>query len=160
GALKESDTSGADAALVAEHLEAAGDLRDAYDWHMRAGAWAQPRDIRAAQTSWHRAREVADRIDGDEPAEIDMRIKPRTFLSVHALRFSGSVEQTGLDELRELCAANGDDLSLAIGTGGTCTMQVFHYRFKEAAELASDLVALLEGLSDPTMTITLWGIAA
>jgi adenylate cyclase len=71
-----------------------------------------------------------------------MRIKPRTFLSVHALRFSGSVEQTGLDELRELCASNGDDLSLAIGMGGTCTMQVFHYRFREAGELASDLVAL------------------
>jgi adenylate cyclase len=160
GALRESDSSGADAALVAEHLEAAGDLREAYDWHMRAGAWAQPRDIRAAQTSWQRAREVADRIAGDGPAEIDMRIKPRTFLSVHALRFSGSVEQTGLDELRELCASNGDDLSLAIGMGGTCTMQVFHYRFREAGELASDLVALLEGLSDPTMTISLWGIAA
>jgi len=42
GALRESDSSGADAALVAEHLEAAGDLREAYDWHMRAGAWAQP----------------------------------------------------------------------------------------------------------------------
>jgi adenylate cyclase len=118
------------------------------------------RDVRAAQTSWQRAREVADRIAGDGPAEIDMRIKPRTFLSVHALRFSGSVEETGLDELRALCASNGDDLSLAIGMGGTCTMQVFHYRFREAGELASDLVALLEGLSDPTMTISLWGIAA
>ncbi len=160
GAIQDSDSDGADAALVAEHLEAASDLREAYDWHMRAAAWAQPRDIRAAQTSWQRARDVADRIRGDGPAEIDMRIKPRTFLSVHTLRFSGSVEETGLDELRELCASNGDDLSLAIGLGGTLTMQVLHYRFGEAAELASDLVALLEGFSDPAMTITLWGIAA
>ena len=32
------------AALIAEHLEAAGDLRSAYEWHMRAG-WVvdQPR---------------------------------------------------------------------------------------------------------------------
>ena len=30
---------------IAEHLEAAGDLRAAFDWHMRAGAWVQFRDI-------------------------------------------------------------------------------------------------------------------
>ena len=28
------------AALIAEHLEAAGDLHAAYGWHMRAGSWA------------------------------------------------------------------------------------------------------------------------
>jgi hypothetical protein len=28
------------AALIAEHLQAAGDLRAAYDWHMRAAAWS------------------------------------------------------------------------------------------------------------------------
>ena len=28
------------AALIAEHLEAAGDLHAAYGWHMRAGAWS------------------------------------------------------------------------------------------------------------------------
>ena len=36
------------AALIAEHLEAAGDLRAAYGWHMRAAAWSQRRDIAAA----------------------------------------------------------------------------------------------------------------
>src|SRR6185312_14444640 len=44
------------AALIAEHLEAAGDLRAAYDWHMRAAAFADFRDIRAARASWRRAR--------------------------------------------------------------------------------------------------------
>ena len=28
------------AALIAEHLEAAGELRASYGWHMRAGAWS------------------------------------------------------------------------------------------------------------------------
>ncbi len=36
------------AALIAEHLEAAGDLRTAYGWHMRAATWATNRDITAA----------------------------------------------------------------------------------------------------------------
>jgi adenylate cyclase len=32
------------AALIAEHLEAAGDLAAAYAWHMRAGSWLMGRD--------------------------------------------------------------------------------------------------------------------
>ena len=54
------------AALIAEHLEAAGDLRAAFDWHMRAGTWSAFRDMRAAQTNWRRAREVADRLPHDD----------------------------------------------------------------------------------------------
>src|SRR5262249_47572918 len=43
------------AALIAEHLEAAGDLHAAYGWHMRAATWATYRDIAAARRSWERA---------------------------------------------------------------------------------------------------------
>ena len=48
------------AALIAEHLEAAGDLRAAYGWHMRAAAWSHARDIGAALVSWDRAAQLAD----------------------------------------------------------------------------------------------------
>jgi hypothetical protein len=47
-------------ALIAEHLEAAGDLHAAYGWHMRAATWATNRDIAAARSSWERARKIAD----------------------------------------------------------------------------------------------------
>ena len=43
------------AALVAEHLEAAGDLHAAYSWHIRAATWATNREIAAARLSWERA---------------------------------------------------------------------------------------------------------
>ena len=56
----EPDSVDENAALIAEHLEAAGDLHAAFDWHMRAGAWSANRDIAAAQASWERARQVAD----------------------------------------------------------------------------------------------------
>ena len=61
-AIEHRDPASADenAALIAEHLEAADDLRAAFGWHMRAGTWSTNRDIAAAQTSWRRAREVAD----------------------------------------------------------------------------------------------------
>ena len=48
------------AALIAEHLEAAWDLAAAYAWHMRAGSWLMGRDVVAARLSWQRARRVAD----------------------------------------------------------------------------------------------------
>src|ERR1700741_1489882 len=48
------------AALIAEHLEAAGDLHAAYGWHLRAGVWATSRNMAAARTSWERARTIAD----------------------------------------------------------------------------------------------------
>ena len=55
------------AALIAEHLEAAGDRRAAFDWHMRAGAWSNNRDVTAARVSWERAREIADALPDDHP---------------------------------------------------------------------------------------------
>lgn len=39
------------AALIAEHLQSAGELHSAYSWHMRAGAWSAKRDPRAARVS-------------------------------------------------------------------------------------------------------------
>ncbi len=74
------DSLDENAALIAEHFEAADDLRAAFGWHMRAGAWAQSRDIRAACISWERARTVADRLPTDDPGRASMRIAPRTLL--------------------------------------------------------------------------------
>ena len=68
------DSVGENAALIAEHLEAAGDLGAAYAWHMRAGAWSSSRDIRAARISWERARRVADALPANDPERTAMRI--------------------------------------------------------------------------------------
>ncbi|HET9876245.1 MAG TPA: adenylate/guanylate cyclase domain-containing protein, partial [Mycobacterium sp.] len=83
------------AALIAEHLEAADDLRAAFGWHMRAGAWAQYRDIRAARVSWQRARAVADGLPTDDPDRAAMRIAPRTLLCGSTWAVSGSVADAG-----------------------------------------------------------------
>ena len=74
------------AALIAEHLEAAGDLHAAYAWHMRAGAWSSTRDVVAAWASWERARQVADALPADDPDRTAMRIAARTLLCRHAFR--------------------------------------------------------------------------
>ena len=68
------------AALIAEHLEAAGELREAYGWHMRAAAWSTNRDLDAARLSWERARRIGDALPADDPDQLSMRIAPRTML--------------------------------------------------------------------------------
>src|SRR6476619_2868859 len=79
-AIEEGDPASADenAALIAEHLEAAGDLHPAYGWHMRAATWATNRDCAAAGVSWERARKIADALPADDPHRAAMRISPRT----------------------------------------------------------------------------------
>ena len=72
------------AALIAEHLEAAGELRAAYGWHMRAGARSTNRDIGAARVSWERACRIADALPADDPDQLSMRIAPRTMLCATA----------------------------------------------------------------------------
>ncbi|MCV7443367.1 AAA family ATPase [Mycobacterium paraense] len=156
-ALQQRDPDSLDenAALIAEHFEAAGDLRAAFGWHMRAGAWAQARDIRSARNSWERARAVADRLPTDDPGRASMRIAPRTLLCLNTVRVAGSVADTGFDELRDLCTAAGDTVSLAIGMGGLMTTLVFHNRYREAARLASDCSQLLESFAEPPLTLML-----
>ena len=138
-AQRHPDSPDENAALIAEHFEAADDLRAAFGWHMRAGAWAQSRDIRAARISWQRARTVADRLPTDDPGRASMRIAPRTLLCVNTVRVAGSIADTGFDELRDLCSAAGDTVSLAIGMGGLMAALVFRNRFRESARLASDV---------------------
>jgi adenylate cyclase len=143
------------AALIAQHLEAAGDLQEAFGWHMRAGTWSTNRDIRAARMSWKRARQVADRLPADDLARTSMRIAPRTLLCGSAWRSGETVADTGFDELRELTSAADDKVSLAVGMAGQVTMLVAHARFREASQLAAEYISLMESLGDPTLTIAL-----
>src|SRR6516164_2311869 len=143
------------AALIAEHLEAAGDLRAAFGWHMRAGTWSTNRDIAAAHTSWRRARQVADHLPDDDPDRMAMRIAPRTLLCASAFRVGGSGADPGFDELRDLCTAEGDQRSLAIGMTGLVVAHYTNARRREASRLATEHTALLESIGDPTLTVGL-----
>jgi class 3 adenylate cyclase len=145
------------AALIAEHLEAAGDLHAAYGWHMRAATWATNRDIAAARLSWERATRIADALPADDPNRTAMRITPRTMLCATAFRVHVDVAGDRFDELRQLCTAGGDKASLAIAMAGLVADHAFHGRLREASQLASEAMALIESLGDPTLTVGLSG---
>jgi class 3 adenylate cyclase len=143
------------AALIAEHLEAAGDLAAAYTWHMRAGAWLTNRDLAAAQASWMRAQQVADRLPTDYPDRMSMRIAPRTLLTGGGWRVRGSGAELAFDELRELCELAGDKRSLAIGMTGLVMKHVLNAEYAKASELASEHIELLDSIDDRDLTIAL-----
>jgi adenylate cyclase len=143
------------AALIAEHLEAAGDLPAAYLWHMRAGTWSANRDYPAARASWLRARQVADRLPADHPDRTSMRIQPRTLLCGSAYRSVVGLADADFDELRELCSAAGDKAALATGMAGLVGAHVLNNRIREASQLASEYMTLLESIGDPALTIGL-----
>jgi len=151
------------AALIAEHLEAAGELPAAYGWHIRAGAWSANRDIGAARLSWERARRIADALPADDPAQLSMRIAPRTMLCVTDGLGSAIEESRGrFAELRELCSAAGDKVSLAIAMTGPAAEALYAGRSREATRLVSEQMALLESIGDltPTMGLTFGAFCA
>ena len=153
-AIQDRDPGAGDenSALIAEHLESSGELAAAYGWHMRAATWATNRDIAAARLSWERARRIADALPGDAPDRVALRIAPRTMLCGTAWRIQ---ETARFDELRELCIAAGDTASLAIGMAELVIDHAYHDRIREAAELASEVMALTESIGDPNLTVGL-----
>lgn len=147
------------AALIAEHCDAAGDLEAAYGWHMRAAAWSTNRDLGAARISWERACAVADVLP-DNPQHRAMRIAPRTMLC--ATDWQAEVVQDSwgrFAELRELCTAAGDKVSLAIGMTGLASELLYAGRPGEGSRLAMEQMELLESIGDPALTLGLAFVA-
>ena len=84
-----------------EHLEAAGDLLEAYDWHMRAGGWAQHRDVRAARTSWRRRAMSPTCFPATSPTERRHADRAASTALRQRLADSGATSRTRrFDELR------------------------------------------------------------
>jgi class 3 adenylate cyclase len=141
------------AALVAEHLEAAGDLRAAYGWHMRAGAWSQTRAIGAAVVSWDRAARLADRLPEDDPDRLSMRIAPRTLSCVNGFRVRKPITGKRFQELKGLCAAAGDKPSSAMAMSGLVAELIMKGELAEASRLSTEIMVLLESIGDPALTV-------
>jgi class 3 adenylate cyclase len=157
-AIQESDPGSVDenAALIAEHLESAGELHVAYSWRMRAAAWTVSRDPDAARVSWERACRIADALPADDPARLAMRIAPRTMLCATDWQdrtFDGGPARFA--ELQELCTAAGDKVSLAIGITGQVANLLYAGRSREGALLSTEQMALLESMDNPLPIIGL-----
>ena len=126
---------------------------------MRAGAWSTNRDLAAARISWERARSIADaNTCPTTPTSLSMRIAPRTMLCATDWQARDVQDSRGrFAELRALCNAAGDKVSLAIGMTALAADLLYAGRTSEAARLASEQMALLESIGDPSPVM---GVAA
>jgi adenylate cyclase len=149
------DSGDENAALIAEHLEAAGDLRAAYGWHMRAAETSQSRHIAAAVASWDRAAELADRLPTDQEDRLAMQIAPRTMSCANSFRIGRPIARARYDELQALCAAAGDKASVAVAMMGLVAEHLSDGRLVEASRLAGEMMAMVEAIGDPTLTVGL-----
>jgi len=155
-AIEARDPASADenASLIAEHLEAAGDLQPAYAWHMRSGAWSSFRDIDAARLSWRRALRVADALPANLSDRPAIRIAPRTMLCGTTWRGTPEPAAELFDELRELCTEADDKASLAVAMAGMVAEHWRHARMPMAQQVASEQIALVESLGDPALAVS------
>ncbi|MFZ1176941.1 MAG: adenylate/guanylate cyclase domain-containing protein, partial [Mycobacterium sp.] len=149
-AIEARDSGAVDdnAALIATHLEAGGELVQAYRWHLRAAEWLRPRDLPAARAAWESARRIADGLADDCDGVIAMRITPRAMLISTALYVGDAVGADELyQELRDLTIRSGDLTPLALATAGRIwSFSVNDIRVPEAATLASELEDMVRGI--------------
>jgi adenylate cyclase len=142
-AIETRNPSAADenAALIATHLEAAGELAHAYRWHLRAAEWLRPRDLLAARAEWETARRIADGLPDDHHDVIAMRIAPRTMLMSTKFYVGDDVDTDDrYREFRDLAVQTGDLRSLALATAGRIqSFAINGNRVPEAASLATEL---------------------
>ncbi len=133
------------AALIAAHLEAGGELVDAYRWHLRAAEWLRPRGIAAARAEWESARRIADGLPDDDDVTA-MRITPRAMLISTALYVSAADGADELyQELRDLTERSGDLTPLALATAGRIwSFSVNEVRVSEAVTLAAELDTMVD----------------
>ena len=144
------------AALIAEHLEAAGELHAAYGWHMRAAAWSTNRDIAAARAQLGAG--PPDRRRGCPPQDPDRcrcASPPAPCCGAPHTVSVVSCAEAGFGELRALCDAAGDQISLALGMSGLLVSLTLNHRLHELAALADEYANLLESIGDPTLIVGL-----
>jgi adenylate cyclase len=155
-AVESRDPTSADenAALIAQHIEAAGELSAAFGWHMRAGEWLRFRDIKAARLSWQRAREVADRLPPDHPERQAMRIGPRALLCANVFRTGSLFDEAAFEELLDLADTAGDKVSPAIAMAGRVLTLSFG-NHPDLSRATAELVHRLEAIPDTTLEIAL-----
>lgn len=147
-ALAERGPADESAALIATHLEAAGDFLDAHQWHMRAAEWLRPRDLAAARDQWDKARQLADLLPAGLAEKVRLQIAPRAMISSTSLYLRDDLPVDDVyQELYELSRGADDLTPLAVGMAGRIfSLCVNEFRVPDAMTLADELESITPAL--------------
>jgi len=144
------------AALIARHMEQAGEGLEAARWAARAAYWAgsgQPRD---AQHLWRKVMELADELDGDEDAEIAaLAVSSRLLQLQYAWRLGMSDEEEARlgAEAEAIATRTGDLHSLAMLKLATSARPGIQLVASEWLAAADDANRLADESGDPSLRV-------
>ncbi len=136
------------AAMIAAHLEAAGELEAACRWHLRAAEWLRMRDMSAARQQWESAVRLADRLPAGNDEIVALRIAPRAMLVSTELFIGVDPDNDRrFRELRVLTARVDDRRSLALAMAGRIMAFIVNCgRVPDATPLAAELALIVDTL--------------
>ncbi|MGK2878027.1 MAG: AAA family ATPase [Solirubrobacterales bacterium] len=140
------------AAIVAQHFEAAGDPLNSAIWHARSAAWAMTTDAAAAYESWQRVKRFSQQaIDRGEDAE---ELYAAALWMLIALGWRHGIEESVMkpifEEACEIAEHNNDNNYLSLVCGSyTSSVGFANGDFPEAERLGAKAKALVENSDDP-----------
>ena len=117
--------------------------------------WSTNRDIAAARLSWERARQIADALPADDPDRPRCGSRRAPCCVATAWRVDVSVAD---DRLRRTARAVHRRRRQGVTGhrhGRAGDRHAYHGRHREASQLASEAMALIESIGDPTLTVGL-----
>ncbi|MCV7069185.1 AAA family ATPase [Mycolicibacterium rufum] len=148
GAIEARGNQDENAAVIATHLEAAGELVSACRWHLRAAAWLRMRDMSAARLQWESAVRAADQLPEGTADVVGLRITPRAML-VSTELFVGADPDNDerFRDLRTLSRGFDDQTPLALAMAGRIMAFIVNSsRVRDAMPLAAELAGIVDTL--------------
>jgi tetratricopeptide (TPR) repeat protein len=140
------------AAIVAQHFEAAGDPMNSALWHARAAAWAMTTDPAAAYESWWRVKRASQKaIDAGFDAD-ELYAAAIWMLIVSGWRhgIAESIMRPLFEEACEIAERTNDDVYLSRICGSYASSAAFaNGDFPEAERLGAKAKALTVNSEDP-----------
>jgi class 3 adenylate cyclase/tetratricopeptide (TPR) repeat protein len=139
------------AALIANHLEQAGEALDAARWHARAAQWAGTHDRDAALRHWQRVRKLLDPItDSDEAIALALASRAQMLGLFWVLGVSKEEAAIIFNEGKTLASHAGDVRALASLNSGYAFVRLAHGA-EDHLDYAREAVRLADESGDVTL---------
>jgi adenylate cyclase len=144
------------AALVAQHWEGGGDLRQAMRWHARAAAWAGLSDAAEAMRHWRRVRELASSLPEDAES-LGIGVAARVWILQFGWRLGlAEKEAEGIfEEGRDLAQRGGDQASQILLNMTYAGIRGFAGEMHSALQIMEETNQLARELGDPGLLVAL-----
>jgi adenylate cyclase len=136
-----------EAALLAHHYEAAGELLDAVQWHRRAAEWLLQSDPSEARSHWRRVRELAAELPSSaDVAEHELWACDRLLSNAWRVAMHEDEQEALAARGRILAQQLRDPVAASVIESGLAIARVLHGKPDYALEPARRSVELAEGL--------------